>query len=188
MGCVESARLEHEYLKAQAAFEEAQRNLHAKMGILPVMNIKRSATLWIRRGSLCREPARPLTGTSANTRAGRPWLKAKARPLFCRPCKEGPRRPRLDFALTSGLSDVTDRSHHWSGVFKGQNHSWPEMFRQDSAQNAVSWGGNGSSLRWWASGRPPLAPAAKTGGGFPGGRDSGRPLGGGFTGLRRPAR
>ena len=35
MGCMDSVRLEHKYPKAQAAFEEAQRNLHAKMGILP---------------------------------------------------------------------------------------------------------------------------------------------------------
>ena len=26
------------------------------------------------------------------------------------------------------------------------------MLRQDSAWNAVSWGGNGPSLRWWAFG------------------------------------
>jgi hypothetical protein len=35
MGCMESVRLEHQYLEAQTAFDEAQRNLHAKMGILP---------------------------------------------------------------------------------------------------------------------------------------------------------
>lgn len=35
MGCMESVRLEHQYLEAQTAFDEAHRDLHAKMGILP---------------------------------------------------------------------------------------------------------------------------------------------------------
>jgi hypothetical protein len=35
MGCTDSVRLEHQYLKAQTTFEQAQRDLDAKMGILP---------------------------------------------------------------------------------------------------------------------------------------------------------
>ncbi len=35
MGCMESVRLEHQYLEAQTAFDEAHRDLHAKVGILP---------------------------------------------------------------------------------------------------------------------------------------------------------
>jgi aminoglycoside phosphotransferase len=35
MGSKDSVRLEHQYLKAQTTFEQAQRDLDAKMGILP---------------------------------------------------------------------------------------------------------------------------------------------------------